>query len=366
MPATGTLEVAKLPFDLKHEPRRNEVPNVLPALVKPKIPTKTRSLDDLSEPVRCYNNLAVSSALLMQLQEQSRWLTQYASNVTSENGEDGIISAALDLLPGKKGWCIGFGAWDGRLASNTYNLIHSRNYRGVLIEQDAQRFRDLQSTHGSGKNILLNASVGFTEADSLDALLPPEVPKDPDLLSIDIDRNDYHAWAAIKSFRPKLVAIEFNATIATAVRFVQQQGDGINQGSSAASLVDLGRTKGYELIAVTRGNLLFVDSAYYPLFHIPDNSLEVMRAEDSDVPHIFVGFDGKVFLSERGGCGSITLAWHGVTLRESAVQGLPRYLRTYPGCYSPTQKVLFRWFCRWQSFALRSRYYLGTLRRRVG
>ena len=127
--------------------------------------------------------------------------------------------------------------------SNTYHLITSRNYRGVLIESDPQRFCDLQRTHGSGKNILLNASVGFGETDSLDALLPPDVPKDADLLSIDIDGNDYHTWEAIKSFRPKLVLIEFNPTIATAVRFVQEKRAGTNQGSSGASLVDLGRAK---------------------------------------------------------------------------------------------------------------------------
>ena len=108
---------------------------------------------------------------MTQLREQSIWLTRHASNVASQYGEDGIISAALDLLPSKNNWCIEFGAWDGRLASNTHNLITSRDYRGVLIEQDAQRFRDLQRTHGSGENIRLNASVGFTESDSLYALV---------------------------------------------------------------------------------------------------------------------------------------------------------------------------------------------------
>jgi hypothetical protein len=212
----------------------------------------------------------------------------------------------------------------------------------------------------------VNASVGFSETDSLDALLPPEVPKDSDLLSIDIDGNDYHVWAAIKSFRPKLVVIEFNPTIATAIRFVQEKQKGINQGSSAASLLDLGRAKGYELIAITRCNLLFVDSAYYPLFHISDNSLEVMRADESDVPFIFVGYDGRVFLSEHGGFGSISLLWHGVKLQESAVQALPRRLRAYPGCYTPTQHALFLWRTDSHSFKYPFlRYYLGKFRRRI-
>ena len=300
--------------------------------------------------------------MLTQLREQSHWLMRSAFDVASQFGEDGIISAALDLLPGKNAWCVEFGAWDGRYLSNTYNLITSRNYRGVLIEGDAKRFRDLQRTHGSGNNILLNTWVGFSEADSLDAILPPEVPRDVDLLSIDIDGNDYHAWAAAKFIRPKLVIIEFNPTMATAVRFVQEKRTRINQGSSAASLVDLGRAKGYELIAMTKANLLFVDSVYYPLFHIPDNSLDVMREDESDVPYVFVGFDGKIFLSERGGFGSISLRWHGLTLRESAVQRLPRFLRTYPGSYNLIQRLLFRLFYRLKYSSLRSG--LDTLRRR--
>ncbi len=301
--------------------------------------------------------------MLTQLRERSRWLMQHASDVTSQFGEDGIISAALDLLPDKNGWCIEFGAWDGRLNSNTYNLITSREYRGLLIEPDAKRFGDLQRTHGGGRNILLNAPVGFGETDSLDALLPPAVPKDVDLLSIDIDGNDYHTWAAVKSLRPKLVIIEFNPTIATGIRFVQEKRQGINQGSSAASVVDLGRAKGYELVAMTRINLLFVDSLYYPLFHIPDNSLDVMRADESDVPHIFVGYDGRVFLSQRGCFGSISLMWHGLTLRESAVQRLPHLLQAYPDNYSRAQQMLFRWVRLFDYSVLRC--YLGNLRRRL-
>src|SRR5262249_26300104 len=163
-----------------------------------------------------------------ELQEQCRWLSQHASNVTSENGEDGIISKALELLPQRNGWCIEFGAWDGRKASNTYNLITACGYRGVLIESDPARFCDWQKTHDPQNNIMINAAVGFDARDSLDVLLSDrQVPSDVDLLSIDIDGNDYHAWAAINSLRPKLVVIEFNPTIANAVRFIQERRNGI-------------------------------------------------------------------------------------------------------------------------------------------
>ena len=150
------------------------------------------------------------------------------------------------------------------------------------------------------------------------------IPREVDLLSIDIDGNDYHVWAAIRSFRPKLVIIEYNPTMANAVHFVQEKQRETNQGSSAAALVDLARSRGYELIAATLYNLLFANSKYYPLFDIPDNSLAVMR-DDSKVPHIFVGYDDKVFLSELDSLGAISLPWHGMGYHSpqySAFQGI--------------------------------------------
>lgn len=204
------------------------------------------------------------------------------------------------------------------------------------------RFRDLQKTHDGNKNILVNAFVGFNENDSLDALLKgTPVPRDVDLLSIDIDGNDYHAWAAVRELRPRLVIIEHNPTIANAVHFVQPKDPHCTQGASAAALVELGQSKAYELICATTHNLLFVDRQYYPLFHIPDNCLEVMR-DDSRCPHIFVGYDGHVFLvhgDEKGGFG---LEWHVIELKESKVQVLPKWLQKYPHNYSPFQNFAYR------------------------
>src|SRR5258708_13832303 len=169
--------------------------------------------------------------LLKQLQEQGRWLSRYASNVTSQSGEDGIIAKALSLLPDRTSWCVEFGGWDGRLYSNTYDLVASRNYRGVFIESDPVRFRDLQLTHGaSGRNVLLNAFVGFSKSDGLDVLLSRcDIPREFDLLSIDIDGNDYYVWEAVDEYRPKLVVIEFNPTLSNSVLFVQKKEPRITQ-----------------------------------------------------------------------------------------------------------------------------------------
>ena len=84
---------------------------------------------------------------LKELQDQSRWLLQYASNVTSQCGEEVSSRRRWNCFPKRNGWCIEFGTWDGRFASNTYNLINTSGYRGVLIESEPSRFRDLEKTH---------------------------------------------------------------------------------------------------------------------------------------------------------------------------------------------------------------------------
>jgi hypothetical protein len=220
--------------------------------------------------------------------------------------------------------------WDGRHFSNTHNLVVAGGYSGVFIEAKAERFEELKKTYASSKHVLLNAYVGWGKGDSLDAMLEGKgVPRDVDLLSIDIDGNDYHVWEAVDAYAPKLVIIEYNHTANNSVLFVQERHANVNHGSSAAALVELSRRKGYELIAVTFLNLLFAQREYFLLFRIPDNSLDVMR-DDSHCPQIFSGYDGHVFLGEGRSRGTITLPWHQFKVDEKEVQAIPRWLRKYP------------------------------------
>jgi hypothetical protein len=152
---------------------------------------------------------------------------------------------------------------------------------------------------------------------------------------VDVDGNDYHIVAAMNEFRPKLLLIEYNCTMANAVEFSQPADPRCQQGSSASALIKLSKRKGYELIAVTKLNLLFVDRNYYHIFRIPDNSLEVMRDEEPN--YVFFGYDGTVFLN-----GRCCLEWHpGLRLRSHKIQVLPRILRRYQPSYTFLQKWLF-------------------------
>lgn len=291
---------------------------------------------------------------LASLKRASRWLNEFASNVTSQSGEDGIVAKALSLLPDLNLWCVEFGAWDGKHLSNTYNLVESKGYSVLLIEGDASKFEELRHNYPhKDRAVFVNAFVGWSETDGLDRILSSyPVPRDFDLLSVDVDGNDYHIWKAVKSFQPKLVLIEYNTSMVNGVNFVQSADPRCNQGSSAASLVKLGSEKGYELIAVTKYNLLFVRREYYPLFGIPDNSLELMRDEEPN--YVFFGYDGTVFLH-----GNCCPEWHpGWRLSAQDIQLLPSILRRYPANYSFAQRQMLRAF-----FLLK---YPGPALKRIG
>lgn len=264
------------------------------------------------------------------------WVNDFQKDIYSQAGEDGIIEQILQVLPHQDKWCVEFGAWDGVKFSNTRNLIENMDYSGVFIEGNKKKFLDLQANYSSRDDVItLHAYVGFNEDDNLDTLLAGyPVPFEFDFLSIDVDGNDYHIWKVLSRYRPKAVCIEFNPTIPTEVRFVQPADSSINQGNSLLSLVELGKEKGYELISVSDFNAFFVDSKYYPLFEIDDNRPEVLRQNLSEITYVFVGYDGTVFLR-----GSKKLLWHGLPLKESKIQHLPKFLRKFPDRYNTFERM---------------------------
>jgi hypothetical protein len=288
---------------------------------------------------------------LAWLKERGRAILAHARNITSQSGEDGILLYALSRLPVRDYWCVEFGAWDGKYLSNTFNLVATQNYRAILIESDNQKFEQLELRYEYLNSIIpIHALVGFSSHDCLDVLIKRHpIPVQFDLLSVDIDGNDYHAWSAIEQYKPKLVIIEYNPTVANSVHFVQAMDASCSQGSSAAALVKLANTKGYQLIAVTPLNLLFVVDEHFELFEIPDNALEILR-DDSMCPQVFITYDGLIHLVHHGVSGLVVLPWHGgLTLKEEDVQCLPSNLRAYPPNYTKMQLDQFEKFRRERS-----------------
>ncbi len=262
-----------------------------------------------------------------RVKQESVYLCGFASNVTSSCGEDGIIAKIFAIIGTQNRYCVEFGAWDGKLFSNTWSLINQHGWGGLLIEASPQRFADLRQTYGGNTRVnLANRFVDF-DRNTLDVILREiEAPVDLDFVSIDIDGADYHVWDSTRAYRPSLVVIEYNDTIPNDVIFVQDRDMGVKQGSSLAALIELARAKRYELVCVVGGNAMFVVAEEFPKFGITDNSIDAMHAPEVTESRLFQLYDGTLVLA---GCQH--LVWHSIPIDQEQIQVLPPHQRRYPG-----------------------------------
>jgi len=208
----------------------------------------------------------------------NNWLIKHKRNRWSQRGEDGVLAKIFEVLKISKGWCIDVGAY-GRLLSNTYTLLE-QGWSGVLIEANEERHLKLKGHHERAHRdaYCICAYVETKGEKSLDNLLKnTPLPKDFELLSIDIDGNDYYIWESLKNYSPLVVIIEFNSVVEYADYLQPLDGFG---GASMSIMVKLGKLKGYELISALPFNAIFVRKDFFPMFGIKNNSPKAIWTKD--------------------------------------------------------------------------------------
>ncbi|MCL2925247.1 MAG: discoidin domain-containing protein [Trichodesmium sp. MAG_R04] len=255
-------------------------------------------------------------------------LKSYSKDITSQNGEDGILEKIFEVI-GEQNyskWCVEFGAWDGKHLSNTYNLIVNKGWSSVLIEADPKKFKQLMSNLGDRENLYcFEAWVGFESNDNLESILSKTpIPKEFGLASIDVDGCDYYIWESIQNYKPLVVIIEYNPTVPNDIIFVQDKDMSLSQGASLLALIELGKQKGYELVAVTNTNGIFVLAEKYIEFGIKDNDIDKMRCDYGK--RIWQGYDGTIFTNNFS-----YLAWRKVHIDPEDLQVLSKAQRAKRG-----------------------------------
>lgn len=261
----------------------------------------------------------------LRVKPESYYLVEHAKDVTSQGGEDGVIDKIFSIMPPKHNYCVEFGAWDGVHLSNTWMLINLVGWQGLLLEGHEPKFRELQATYAANPKVTtLNRYVDFMD-NRLDKLLRNvNAPIDFDFLSIDIDGNDWHIWDDLTEHRPRLVVVEFNPSVPNDIYFVQDRNPAINHGASLRALIDLGKTKGYELVAALGYNAFFVVKEEFYRFNIADNDIDAMYDCTTYESKLFQGYDGTLILT---GCQE--LLWKAVPIAQEDIQVLPKAMRHY-------------------------------------
>jgi hypothetical protein len=249
---------------------------------------------------------------------------EWRRNVHSQYGEDGIIEELMKRAGLSHGYFIEFGAWDGRHLSNCA-LLAERDWPGCFIEGDAQRHTDLLANYADRPNIsAVHALVGTSGENALGAILHRVgAPDTPAVLSIDIDGNDYHVWAALEGFRPSLCVVEFNPTIPSNVIYVQEEAQDVHRGCSLTALWRLAHSKGYALVAATDLNGFFMPMSLCADKRIPTYHPQEIKDRRYEA-YLFHGYDGTMLVGGRR-----ELLWHGVPYAPLDLQLLPQSLRSF-------------------------------------
>lgn len=270
---------------------------------------------------------------------ENNYLSSFVKDVFSQKGEDGILEKVLEIIKPENKWCVEFGAWDGKLYSNTRNLIKNGGWSAVLIESDSRRYLDLAREYkGNDKVLTLNEFVGFEGENSLDNLLSKiAMPKSFDLLSIDIDGNDYHVWDSVKEFSPQVVIVEFNPTIPADIEFIQKKDITVTQGSSLLAIYNLGKSKGYELVATTELNAIFVKREYFGLFGIKNNSPISLKTHREYETRLSQLYDGTILIH-----GLNRMLWHHADIKPKHIQIIPKIFRVFPDNMNAVKRLLFK------------------------
>lgn len=233
------------------------------------------------------------------------WLLDRRSNLTSQFGEDGITQALFEALgPGNKS-CVEIGAWDGIKMSNTRRLVTEFGWSGVMIECDEVQYPRLEETYRDVPSVTCVRAM-VTREETLDHVLArTPLPTRFDLLSLDIDGSEYWVWAELRRYRPRVALVEFNPSFGPSSRFIPRR-DTLGFGTSMQSLVDIGRSKGYELAVMTDVNCIFVTAEEYPKLNLPVWSSEQHWAQlwsgvdNPWVPQCVSDYDGRHYLVRPG------------------------------------------------------------------
>jgi glycosyltransferase involved in cell wall biosynthesis len=181
-----------------------------------------------------------------------RSLTGFELRAFSQNGEDGVLAEILRRTGAPSRHFVEFGVESGR-EGNCVFLADVRGWQGLFMESEDEMFRRLEAKYAAEGTVeTIRARVNAENIESLFA--QASVPAESDVVSIDIDGQDYWIWAALEGYRPRVLIIEYNSSLDPRRCLVQpdEPGHGWDgtafYGASLGALERLGRSKGYRLV----------------------------------------------------------------------------------------------------------------------
>jgi hypothetical protein len=185
----------------------------------------------------------------------SNRLNKYEYSIRSQDGSDGIINEIFNRIGSKNKKFVEFGVGDG-LQNNTSALL-LEGWSGLWFEGNKKNFSIIENNlHTYIDNNHLKVYQALINKENVEKLFSINgVEKNLDLLSIDIDGNDYWVWKSINTFKPRVLVIEYNPEYGSNISVIPEYNEDYFwkrthfYGSSLKALNDLSKKKGYTLVA---------------------------------------------------------------------------------------------------------------------
>ena len=203
-----------------------------------------------------YRRLAASDRL------PSVWDTGF--RVFSQFDEDGVVLFLLAVAGDGPRRVVDLGAGDGVHASNCANLLLNLGYDGLLVDGDgaamarAERF---YARHPDTKERPPATRQAFLTRDNVnDVVSAAGLEGELDVVSIDVDGNDYWLWEALDVVRPRFVVVEAHPELGRDEYVMPYDADfvwkvappGGRYGASLLAFVRLGERLGYRPVAANQ------------------------------------------------------------------------------------------------------------------
>jgi hypothetical protein len=182
-------------------------------------------------------------------------LIKHGHKIYSQGDEDGIIAEIFRRIgTSTDKTFVEVGVGDGTQCNTAALLV--QGWKGAWVEGNEKRFNDAVAIYkdsfiASGQLAVLGCCADMA---NINELVCARDFKPIDLLSIDIDGNDFWVWKALDRVKPRVVVIEYNALFPPPAAMVipynpQWVWDGTNyMGASLQALVNLGNAKGYRIV----------------------------------------------------------------------------------------------------------------------
>jgi len=188
--------------------------------------------------------------------------------LSSQNGEDGLLLHIFSQVGVTDRRLVEFGIEDGRECLARMLVLHF-GWTGLVMDCDARNVADAERFYrvenGIGPDRLAIAQCMVTCANINQTLVAQGIEDDIDLLAIDIDGNDYWVWKAIEVIRPRVVVVEYNASLGKDEAWIvaydpaferkAAHPSGWYHSASLAAFADLGRRRGYALVGCDSGGI---------------------------------------------------------------------------------------------------------------